>query len=248
MKQGFLIPVYRHAQSVGPLLKKLKVFNIPIILVDDGNEMHEKNLLAEYAASTPGLSLVTLEKNSGKGGALIKGFIKAAELGLTHVLQIDADGQHDLQRAAFFLEESKKNPEKIICAYPEFDETAPRSRVIARRISNFWAAVVTLSGEFRDVLCGFRVYPVNASLKSTSHFLLDKRMGFDPEILIRLYWNRVFPMYHPVKVIYPIDGISNFRVLRDNMRISWMFTRLCIGMFLRLPFLLLLGINRRKEI
>ncbi|MCL2294646.1 MAG: glycosyltransferase family 2 protein [Spirochaetes bacterium] len=247
MKQGFLIPVYRHAATAGPLAEKLSAFGLPIILVDDGNTQEAKDCLGQWAAKIPCVILVSLKKNSGKGGAVMRGIEKAAELGLTHVLQIDADGQHDIKNAAFFLEESARNPKNIICGYPEFDETAPKSRVTGRKISNFWAAVTSLSGEFRDVLCGFRVYPVDAALRASRHLLIDKRMGFDPEILIRLYWKGVFPIYHPIKVSYPQGGISNFHMVKDNLRISWMFSRLCAGMLIRLPFLLVMRICRQRR-
>jgi glycosyltransferase involved in cell wall biosynthesis len=181
---------------------------------------------------------VRLEKNGGKGAAVISGLKKAVELGLTHVLQIDADGQHDEEKIAFFLEESAKHPDKVICGYPEFDKTAPKSRVNGRKISNFWAAVVTLSTELKDVLCGFRVYPVDRSLRATQYPFFDKRMGFDAEILVRLYWKKVYPLFYPVKIIYPTGGVSNFRLVRDNIRISCMFSRLCVGMLLRLPLLI----------
>ena len=247
MKQGFIIPVYRHAATVEKLAQKLTVFGIPIILVDDGNGQEDKVQLEEIAAKIPGSVLVRLEKNSGKGGAMIKGIQKAAEIGITHALQIDADGQHDIEKAAFFLEESAKYPDKIICGRPEYDKTAPKSRVTGRKISNFWAAVTTLSGELKDVLCGFRVYPVHKTLQIIKNPFIDKRMGFDPEILVRLYWKKVFPVYHPVKVSYPEDGISNFNLVRDNLRISLMFTRLCIGMLLRLPLLFVLALQRRNK-
>jgi len=247
MKLGFLIPVYRHGKTACSLAERLAAYALPIIMVDDGNDAETKALLAECAAKTPGVSLVSLEKNSGKGGAVIDGFKKAAELGLTHVLQIDADGQHDEGKIPFFLEESAKHPDMVICGYPEFDETAPRSRVAGRKISNFWASVVTLSTELRDVLCGFRVYPVAVSLRITRCLFLDKRMGFDPEILIRLYWNKVFPVFHPIIINYPPDGVSNFRNVRDNIRISLMFSRLFVGMILRLPLLIALRKKRGKE-
>jgi glycosyltransferase involved in cell wall biosynthesis len=238
VKQGFIIPVYRHGKTACLLAEKLAALSLPVILVDDGNDNETKALLAECAEKIPGLFLVSLKKNSGKGGAVIKGIEKAAQLGLSHVLQIDADGQHDAGRAAFFLEESSRNPDKVICAYPEYDDTVPKSRLSGRKVSNFWAAVVTLSRELKDVLCGFRVYPVEAVLQITKNPFIDKRMGFDPEILVRLYWKKVFPVFHPVKVNYPADGISNFHIVKDNMRISWTFTRLCIGMLLRFPVLL----------
>ena len=242
MKQGFLLPVYRHGKTACSLAKRLAASGLPVILVDDGNDAETQILLAECAAETPGVVLERLEKNTGEGGAFIKGLERAEKLGLTHVLQIDADGQHDAERAPFFLEESAQHPDMIICGYPEFDKTAPKSRVTGRKISNFWAAVVTLSTELKDVLCGFRVYPVDETLRITNNPFLDQRMGFDAEIMVRLYWNRVYPLFHPIKVRYPEDGVSNFRVVRDNIRISWMFTRLCIGMLIRLPFL----VFRRK--
>ena len=244
MKQGFLIPVYRHTATACPLAEKLAALGLPLILVDDGNGLKEKACLAELAAKTPGLVPIRFEKNRGKGAAVSKGMEKAAELGLTHVLQIDADGQHDTEQAAFFLEESAKHPDRIICAYPEFDESAPRGRVIGRKISNFWAAVATLSGELKDVLCGFRVYPVEEVLHITQNSFVDRRMGFDAEIMVRLYWNGVFPVFHPIKVNYPKDGISNFRMFRDNLHISGMFARLFFGMLPRLPELIVM---RRKE-
>jgi glycosyltransferase involved in cell wall biosynthesis len=225
--------------SAGSVAEKLAAFGLPIILVDDGNDQESKDLLAAWAAKTPGCVLVSLKKNSGKGGAVIKGIEKAAELGLTHVLQIDADGQHDIGKAAFFLEESARHPDKIICGYPEYDASAPKGRVNGRKVSNFWASVVTLSGELKDVLCGFRVYPVQESLRITRNLFIDKRMGFDPEIMVRLYWHRVYPVYHPIKVSYPDGGISSFRMVRDNVSISVMFARLCIGMLIRLPLLLI---------
>jgi hypothetical protein len=72
-------------------------------------------------------------------------------------------------------------------------------------------------------------------------------MGFDLEILVRLYWNKVFPLFYPVKVNYPVGGLSNFRMVRDNVRVSWSFSRLCAGMLLRLPLLIAIKIKRGKE-
>ena len=246
MKHGFVVPVYRHGETVGPLAEKLASISggLPVIIVDDGNDAQTKEILAEWQKRIPSVVLVSLKKNTGKGGAVIKGFEKAAELGLTHVFQIDADGQHDTTMIGFFLEESAKNPDKVICGFPVFDGNAPKSRVAGRRVSNLWAAVVTLSKELKDVLCGFRVYPLDAVLRITRNPLMDRRMGFDPEILVRLYWKRVFPIFHPIKVIYPEGGVSNFRVFHDNLRISWMFTRLCVGMLLRFPMLIILRVKR----
>jgi len=243
MKHGVIIPVYRHGKTACPIAERLAAMGLPVILVDDGNDDETRRLLADCAAKTPEITLVRLEKNVGKGGAFAQGIANAAAMGLTHALQIDADGQHDIARVSFFLAESAQHPDMVICGLPEFDESAPRGRVIGRKISTFWAAIVTLSSELKDTHCGFRVYPVNETLRITKNPFIDKRMGFDTEILVRLYWKRVYPLFYPIKVHYPVDGVSNFRVVRDNIRISWVFTRLCVGMLFRLPLLIL----RKKQ-
>jgi len=247
VKQGFVIPVYRHGRTACIVAKKLASSGLPVILVDDGNAKEDQVYLEECARDMQGVVLIRLEKNSGKGNAVLRGFQKADELGITHALQIDADGQHDVTMVKSFLEESEKNPDKIICGCPEFDSTVPINRLKGRKISVFWAAIVTLSGDLKDLLCGFRVYPVKPSLKILKNVFVDKRMGFDSEILVRLYWKNVMPEFHPIKVIYPKDGISNFNMIRDNIRISWVFTRLFFGMLLRSPVLIFRKIKRRKK-
>ena len=60
-------------------------------------------------------------------------------------------------------------------------------------------------------------------------------MDFDPEIAVRLYWRGV-PIRNVVTaVIYPQDGSSHFRLVRDNVRLSWLYIRLFFGMLYRAP-------------
>jgi glycosyltransferase involved in cell wall biosynthesis len=235
VKQGFIIPVYNHGKTTGPLVEKLSPFGLPIILVDDGSDTETKALLAEIPAAFPLAVLVTLEKNCGKGGAVSAGIDKAHELGLSHVLQIDADGQHDAGRAGFFLEQSAAHPEAAICSYPVFDDSVPLSRKRGRAFANAWALIVTLSGDITDAMCGFRVYPVEPVRRIFHRHHLDQRMGFDLDILIRMSWANIPFLFFPVRVSYPPDGISHYHYVRDNVRITWMFTRLFFGMLLRLP-------------
>jgi glycosyltransferase involved in cell wall biosynthesis len=239
MKQGFVIPLYNHGRALRGVVSKLAVYKTPMIIVDDGSDGETKNLLAGILADYPLAEAVTLEKNTGKGGAMLAGLKRARELGLSHILQIDADGQHDAERAAFFFRESARHPEASICSYPEYDETVPESRKNGRKVANTWAKIVTVSGTISDALCGFRIYPVESSLKILRSPFLDKRMGFDPEALVRLFWAGVPLLFYPVKVTYPHDGISHFHLFRDNARISWVFTRLFAGMIPRLPLLII---------
>jgi glycosyltransferase involved in cell wall biosynthesis len=216
-------------------------------MVDDGSDGETKAHLAQIVETYPLTMLITLPENRGKGGAVLAGIEKAHELGLSHVLQIDADGQHDVERVAFFLEESAACPEAVICGCPEYDDSVPPSRKNGRKIANTWAKIVTLSNVITDVLCGFRVYPVEPVWRISRRGYIDPRMGFDVEILIRLYWKGLPMIFHPVRVIYPEGGISHFHLVRDNIRITWVFIRLFFGMLLRLPLLISRKFRSRGE-
>ncbi|MDR2073679.1 MAG: glycosyltransferase family 2 protein [Spirochaetaceae bacterium] len=247
MKQGFLIPLYNHGSTIYSVTSALALHGLPIIIVDDGSDEATKQALAATLRAFPLATGVRLKKNSGKGAAVMTGLGKAREQGLSHVLQIDADGQHDAGRADFFLAASVQQPEAAICGYPEYDASAPALRTGGRAVSNTWAQIVTLSGKLKDVLCGFRVYPVEKTLAVMGRCVYDRRMGFDPEVLIRLYWAAVPLVYYPVKVRYPQDGISHFHMVRDNIRISCTFTRLFFGMLLRIFPLTLRTIRSRGK-
>jgi hypothetical protein len=64
-------------------------------------------------------------------------------------------------------------------------------------------------------------------------------MDFDTEIAVRLFWRGVPVRNLPTRVIYPENGLSHFRMWRDNARITAMHTRLLLGMLPRAPRLLL---------
>ena len=107
-----LIPVYRHGKACAEVVDSIIQYNLPIILVDDGNDDETKSYLLQIKQKHPDLALVTLPENSGKGGAFKAGTVFANEAGYSHILQIDADGQHDSTRIPFFIEKAKENPEE----------------------------------------------------------------------------------------------------------------------------------------
>ncbi|HTB23023.1 MAG TPA: glycosyltransferase family 2 protein [bacterium] len=234
-----VLPVYGHHASLGQQLPALRALGLTILLVDDGSGAECSAALRAMAGpDSPGaaIRLRRREKNGGKGAAVKDGLRWAADLGFTHAVQVDADGQHDLASLPRFLDASRREPGAVICAEPVFGPDAPPSRLRWRRLTNFWVAVNSLSGSIPDGMCGFRIYP----LAGTLPFLgpTGDRMDFDPEILVRLVWAGLPLRFLPSAVRYPAGGISGFRSFEDNTRISWMHTRLFFGMLARSPRLL----------
>ena len=91
----------------------------------------------------------------------------------------------------------------------------------------------TASRDIKDGMCGFRLYPLAPTIAIVREEPLGDRMDFDTEILVRLYWRGIKPVWIPTPVRYAQDGVSHFRALADNLLISKMHARLCCTMLWR---------------
>jgi glycosyltransferase involved in cell wall biosynthesis len=234
-----VIPVYNHEGAMPAVLASLKPYGLPCILVDDGSSESCRRVLAGLkAAEASWVSLLQLEQNQGKGGAVMAGLKEAGRRGFSHALQIDADGQHQALDIPKFLEAGAEDEAALVIGAPLFDEGAPKSRLYGRILTNVWIWINSLSREVQDAMCGFRLYPLAPVLQLIASVELGRRMDFDPELLVRLQWKGLRIVNIPTKVSYPTDGRSHFRLGLDNWLISRMHARLFFGMLARLPLLL----------
>lgn len=239
MKPCIIIPVYNHEAAIPQVLAKLKNFGFPTLLVNDGSSALCSQILAGCAEREPDwLTLINRSENGGKGAAVLDGFKAAQALGFSHAIQIDADGQHDVNDIPAFLEAGRQHPDALILGRPLFDKTAPKSRVYGRTIANLWVWINTLSLAIADSMCGFRLYPLVAVAKLADSTDIAKGMDFDIDILVRLYWQGVAVINIPTAVQYPYDGVSHFKLWQDNLMISKTHAQLFFGMLMRLPQLL----------
>lgn len=236
MNAAVVIPVFDHEHAIEAVVNQVRQYGLPIVLVDDGSKPSCAAVL-DALAKTPGVSLVRRPQNGGKGAAVISGLEQARHLGFSHAVQIDADGQHTLSDLPRFLEYARANPQALITGSPRYDASVPKSRLYGRYLTHIWVWINTLSFAIQDSMCGFRVYPLERTLKALVPSI-GKRMDFDPEIAVRLVWDGTKVINVPTLVRYPTDGVSHFDVWWDNVRISGMHTRLFFGMLLRLPSLL----------
>ncbi len=232
-KPCLLIPVYNHGTLIAATFAKLRAFNLPCILVDDGSDAATAQVLDSLAQQEASITLLRLPANQGKGAAVLHGIAAAHQQGYTHALQIDADGQHDTQDIPSLLAMAEQEPEALISGAPQYGSDIPKARLYGRYITHFWVWIETLSFEIKDSMCGFRVYPVAATQALAQQVSIGKRMTFDTDIMVRLYWQGTPVRFLPTRVIYPDNGISHFRPLRDNLQISWMHTRLVSQMLWR---------------
>jgi glycosyltransferase involved in cell wall biosynthesis len=240
MKVCVIVPVYNHEQAISELVAGLKAQGLFCLLVNDGSSEACSNVLTAIAEQEAGwLALINRPENGGKGAAVIDGINEAIRLGFTHAIQVDADGQHDIDDIPAFLAASRRKPDAMILGRPVFDDSAPRSRLYGRQFTNLWIAINTLSLAIADGMCGFRLYPLAAVERLVRTTRIARRMDFDIDIVVRLYWQGTDAVNVPTRVRYPYDGVSHFKLWRDNAMISMIHARLFLGMLMRFPQLLI---------
>jgi len=234
-----LIPSYNTgARLRETVLEALSAWPIVWIVIDGSTDGSAAEMDA-LATGSPGLRVLRLSRNSGKGAAVLHGLLAARDAGFTHALTMDADGQHPAGRIAAFMEESGRQPDAMVLGVPEFDASAPALRVRGRRISNWWANFET-GGAIDDSLFGFRVYPIEPLIAVMRRTRWMRRYDFDAEAAVRLCWRGVRAVNVPAPVRYFLTeegGVSHFKYGRDNVLLTCMHIRLALtAIFLRPRF------------
>jgi glycosyltransferase involved in cell wall biosynthesis len=228
-----LIPTYNNPRTIRTVVEQARQYLPDVLVIDDGSDVEAREQCARLGAE--GLAVVRHhEKNGGKGAAVKTGFALARELGFTHAVQVDGDGQHDLARIPAFLELARENPAALILGRPTYDDTLHKGRYAARLVTRFWNFIEVGGRTIGDSMCGFRVYPIEAALAARTR---GDRMDFDIEIPVRMVWNRVPVINAEVPVRYlraDEGGISHYQTFRDTARISWTHTKLVTEALLRL--------------
>ncbi len=240
-----LIPSYNTGPILPTTVAEALAMDVPVRVVIDGSTDGSPELLKPLL-SHPRLKVVSLGKNAGKGSAVLLGTREAMTEGFTHVLCMDADGQHPADLIPRYFELSRQHPEAAVFGRPIFDASAPALRVNGRKVSNFWANLETMGWGIDDSLFGMRLYPAAELMKVFESTCFARRFDFDPEVAVRLAWRGVPILNQPTPVRYlsrEEGGISQFRYLRDNALLTWMHARLLLGFLARLPWLALRGEN-----
>ncbi|HWM85697.1 MAG TPA: glycosyltransferase family 2 protein [Kofleriaceae bacterium] len=227
MRACAIIPTYDNPATVAAVVEQVRRHLDDVLVVDDGSAPPARRIVDELAARGS-CSVLRQPRNGGKGDALKAGLAWAREHGYDYAVSIDADLQHDAADIPLLLARVHEERETLVLGQPIFDESAPRLRLYARKISVFWAVIETLGRKIGDPLCGYRVYPVEAALRTRTR---ARAMDFEPEIAARLVWDGVAVEQVATRVVYvpgEAGGVSHFRVFTDTLLISLAHARLCV--------------------
>lgn len=217
-KTVVVVPVYNHAATLRQVVEGVLRHHIRVLVVDDGST-------DGCIDSVKGLPIDILQHagNRGKGAALKSAAQWGLERGMSHMISLDADGQHDPDDLPEFLAAIAETPQALIVGHRNFDqESIPGSSRFGRQFSNFWLRLQTGS-QLKDTQSGFRAYPL---LIFESLNFWTNRYNFEIEVLVRSAWAGLELRDIDISVYYPPgdERVSHFRSFVDNWRLTMLNT------------------------
>ena len=124
-----LIPSYNTGPRLVDTVREARAHWTPVWVVLDGSTDGSG---AALPRDDPGLRVIVLPRNGGKGAAVLHGLRAARAEGFTHALVMDADGQHPAALIPEFMAASRREPDAMILGRPVFGPEAPLVRVMER--------------------------------------------------------------------------------------------------------------------
>jgi uncharacterized protein (DUF2062 family) len=224
-----VVPVYNHARTIRDVVQRVLSQGHTVLVVDDGSTDGSGGQMSDLA-----ITLLAHDHNMGKGAAILTAARHAEKMGMTHIITLDADGQHAPEDIDRFIPQIRQEPSAIFVGKRDFSgENIPGSTRFGRKFSNFWFRAQT-GFSLADTQSGFRAYPV---FVLTGLSLSECRYSFEIEVLVKAAWAGIRTRDIDISVHYPpkTQRVSHFDKLRDNARLTHLNARLTMRALLPWP-------------
>jgi glycosyltransferase involved in cell wall biosynthesis len=224
-----VIPVYNHGTTLRSVVERVLQLHDAVLVVDDGSTDDGLDSIAHL-----NVHRLRHSRNLGKGAAILSAAWKGEALGMTHMVTLDADGQHDPEDLHLFISALKQFPRAIVVGKRDFEAGyVPSGSRVGRRISNFWLWVQT-GRRLGDTQSGYRGYPIRV-LKALK--LRERRYAFENEVLAKGAWAGIEFVEVNIRTFYPADEerVSHFHLFFDNLRLSLLNARLTLRAMIPWP-------------
>lgn len=214
-----VIPTYNESRSIGLILESLKSLDCDVLVVDDGSPDGTAKVAQEL-----GVEVIKRAGKLGLGSAYRTGFSIAIERGYTYIIQMDADGSHqvaDLEKmmdwigSADLIIGSRWVADGGIANWSKFREYLSKS-------ANTYANLL-LSLGVRDTTSGFRIYTSALLKKMEISTIRSEGYCFQIEMTRRAIARGGSVAEVPITFIERVHGVSKMSfaiALEAVLRIS----------------------------
>ena len=218
-----VIPAFNEAGAIGRVVRELRAYGVPVVVVDDGST-DETSARARDA----GAVVLSNGANQGKGTALLKGFKYALEQGREFILTFDGDGQHSPSLLTTLLRSQEESRADVVIGRRTMSWRAmPPLRFATNRCTS---AVVTWMGGQRltDTQCGLRLFRdevLRTLLFERRPKVVSRRYDFESELLIEACYHKFRVVEISVPTLYN-GAASSIRPFVDTVRFFRMMARI----------------------
>ena len=215
-----LVPAFNNERTAAGVVRAVRAIHPHVFVVDDGS----RDGTGAQLDALEGVVLLRHARNLGKGASLRTGLDEAFRRGFTHVVALDADGQHLPEDLARMIEAAAIRPDAMLLGGRDLVAAgAPLGSRLGCLNSNFWTWVET-GLRLPDTQTGFRVYPKTVAALE----LRCDGFEFEIEVLVKAAWSGIPIVTVPIGVRYfsGTERVSHFRPLRDFLRIARLNLRL----------------------
>ena len=166
-----VIPCFNDESHLTDLIPKVQTYLDDVLLIDDGSY--------KKISSKLNCHLIRNSSNMGKGYSIKKSFHFAIQNGFTHIITLDADGQHPPEKIPNFLDIDPSID--IVLGRRNFSGSMPVHRRISNKLTS-WFVSLFLNNKVYDSQCGFRRYKVSSFGRVDC---IENGFQYESEVLIK---------------------------------------------------------------
>lgn len=209
MKTLVIVPAHNEGATIKDLVTRIKKHNLPVLVVDDGSTDNTSQEIKDLQ-----ITVITNQRNSGKGSTLIKGFTYAIENGFDAVITMDGDGQHLPEDIPVFLAAAQKSSHGIIIGNRMTDTAAMPTVRLMTNVFMSWTISKLAGQRIQDTQCGFRLIRREVLQQIP---LSMRKFELESEMLLEAGRAGISIKSVTIKTIYASDK-SHIRPIRDTFR------------------------------
>ena len=219
-KSIVVIPTYNEVESIGSLLDELATLDLDVLVIDDGSPDGTAQICKAH-----GVEVVERSAKLGLGSAYRVGFQIALERGYENIIEMDADGSHQVSDlvammqwigSADLLIGSRWVADGQIRNWSKFRELLSKA---ANRYAN-----TVLSLGVADTTAGFRIYSASLLNKMEIQTIASEGYCFQIEMVRRAVDSSGSVAEIPINFVERTHGESKMSVAiaaEAVFRINW---------------------------
>jgi dolichol-phosphate mannosyltransferase len=203
-----VIPTYNEAESIGSILHGLKSLDCDVLVIDDGSPDGTAQIVRNL-----GIEVIERKGKQGLGSAYREGFSLAINRGYTYVIQMDADGSHQIKDLEKMMEWIGSADLLIGSRWVKDGQIANWSkfRIYLSKSANAYANLL-LSLGIKDTTSGFRIYTSTLLQKMEIATIRSEGYCFQIEMTRRAISRGGSVAEVPITFIERIHGVSKMSV------------------------------------